>query len=170
MKKLMFFAAFLGLVFLQSCEKFNFAQPKATVTQTENATLKVNESYTFTLPTDIDDDSFFIATAPTNASISRLTSTTYLYTPNAGFIGSDVIVLSNEHEKEMGGGCGHHGGPDSLHPPHDSTKRPHLPFFKRHPRKGKGHGEVTEHNHYLITINLNIAEGDTAVIGKTVKK
>jgi hypothetical protein len=164
MKKLMFLVALVSLVFMQSCEKFQF-QKKATVEQTVEATLKVNESYTFTLPTDIDDDAFAILTDATNASVSRLTPTTYAYTPAVDFLGTDVIVLSNEHEMdEMGGGCGHHG-PDSLGHPIDSLgHHPHHPHFGPHPRK-----KVADHNHYKITINLNIVAADTTNNGKFVK-
>lgn len=164
MKKLMFFVAFLALVFTQSCEKLNFT-PKETVKQTVSETLKANQSYTFTLPTDIDDDAFFIATDATNASISRLSATTYEYTPNADFVGTDVIVLSNEHEMpQVSGGC--HGG-DSLGHPHDSVghNKPRHPRFGFHPRRPK----VADHNHYEITINLNIVPADTTTVGKFVK-
>jgi hypothetical protein len=164
MKKLMFLVALVSLVFMQSCEKFQF-QKKATVEKTVEATLKVNESYTFTLPTDIDDDAFAILTDATNASISRLTPTTYEYTPAVDFVGTEVIVLSNDHEMEaMGGGCGNHGDHDSLDNDHDSLKHPHHPRLGFHPRK-----KVADHNHYKITINLNIVAADTTNNGKFVK-
>jgi len=166
MKKLMFLFAFVSLIFMQSCEKFQF-QKKATVEQTVNATLKTNGSYSFTLPTDIDDDAFYVLADATNASVSRLTSTTYEYTPAVGFVGTDMIVLSNEHEMEaMGGGCGNHA-PDSLGHPHDSIGHPHHP---RHPRLGLfPRKKVADHNHYKITINLTIEAGDSTTVGKFVK-
>ena len=151
---------------MQSCEKFQF-QEKATVEQTVNATLKTNGSYSFTLPTDIDDDAFYILTDATNASVSRLTSTTYEYTPAVGFVGTDVIVLSNEHEIR-GGICGSDSlRDDSLGHPHDSLGHPRRP---RHPHFGlRPHKKIADHNHYNITINLTIEAGDSTTVGKFVK-
>ncbi|MBX7241738.1 MAG: hypothetical protein K1X92_08310 [Bacteroidia bacterium] len=151
MKKSMFFVAMLlGMFFLQSCQREKIGKEINLVTKTESAAIKLGETYSYTLPTDIGDDPFAIVTQTVNHQRSELTTNTngesvYVYVPQAGFTGTDVVVISNEHNPDIiECSTGEHAG----------GGRPPL-FGPRGPR----HHDMDmkeDHTHYNITITIEV--------------
>jgi len=108
-------------VAFQSCKKAE--QPHGqTVTQTVSETMRMNESYTFTLPANTTDDPYRVTAQPLHASLSDLGkdasgNDVYRYTPTKDYTGTDraVIATTEEHRGgpnggNMQGGCQHHNG------------------------------------------------------------
>lgn len=155
----MFAFSGLALLSLVSCQKETV---NALVTQDVAATLKVNESYTFVLPTDDNDDPYSITSQASNYRVSQIGTdasgqTVYEYTPSLDFVGTDSVVVSNDHEH--GGGC--HG--DSTH--HEGG----------HGHHGGGHGLLGHHphrpknddaadTHHEITIRFNIVGSNETLV------
>ncbi len=150
MKKIALFIALAGMsaLTLQSCKKEEVAHDPIAIT--ENVTLKLNESYTFTLPANTSDDAFAIAKQAEHFKISELGKNAegkevYLYTPAQDYKGTDQVVIANPEEE-------HHSG---AHPPQGG--HPHGA-----PALGGGHhgggncGNHEEEKNYVITINFKI--------------
>lgn len=129
-----------------SCKKKEMPAPKPAITQTVNVSLNTNEDYTFSLPKNLRDDEYEITTQASHYSISEVGKNSsgeriYKYTPAADFTGTDVVIVSNDEEREHQ--CGQHP-PKGIKPPR--------------PPKGE------EEDHYIITINFTIeARTDEAV-------
>ncbi len=144
MKKSVFFVMLLGIFFLQSCQRDGLVKEVNLVTKTESVTLKLGESYSYVLPTDIGDDPFSIVTQSVNHLRSELTTnangeSVYVYVPQNGFVGTDVVVISNEHIMLE---CGMEPKGGQHHFSHGP--RPH-------------HGDKMEdHTHYNITITFEV--------------
>lgn len=120
-----------------SCKKKEMPAPKAAITQTVNVSLKSNEDYTFTLPKNLRDDEYEITSQASHFSISEVGKNTsgeqiYKYTPATDFTGTDVVIVSNDEERE-------HGCPKQ----HNGPKPPRPP-------KGQ------EEDHYIVTINFTV--------------
>ncbi len=148
MKKttLLFAIASLALLTMASCEKEDSEKPASS--ETINTSLKINESYTFTLPATSKPEDFKIVTQGTHSSISQISkdasgNITYNYTPAAGYTGADMVVLSNEEEEGHHGKCGRH---------HEGNHR------KKHHRHHDDDNEADGQKH-IITINFTIANG-----------
>lgn len=132
---------------MASCKKR--PMPKEAIKQTIDVSLKENESYTFSLPKNLRDDPYEVVIQAKHYNISEVGSNTsgervYLYTPTAGYTGSDQVVLSNDQEREEG--KDHPAGPP-----------------KGGPKKGDCNGE--EEDHYIITINFQVNRVDNATDG-----
>jgi hypothetical protein len=150
MKKILFLVASIGLFFLQSCNKEMLDKEGTLIQQTELAKIKANETYTFVLPANVtDDDPFQITRQAANFTVSELgknadSQEIYTYTPAVDFVGTDTVVISNDHPH--GGGAGCNGQP---HPePANHPKHP------KHPRGGKG-----GHDHQEVTIIITVESG-----------
>ena len=177
----MFFLAGIALFALQSCQKAE--RVAALVEKTVNATLKVNESYTFTLPSNQSDDPYQITTQASHSSISELGKNTagdmvYNYTPALDFAGTDMVVITTVEETHTGT-CGNHDGHhdgehhddgDSTHVDgehHDDGDSTHvdgehhdgLDLFHHH-----GHHQDEAETEMKITLNLTIAGKTQGVV------
>lgn len=147
------FASVLGL--FTACQN----RDAVTIVETlsESATLKTNESYTFTLPTTAED--YTITTPASHASVSLIgldatkTQKVYQYTPTQDFIGTDVVVITSS-EIEASSGCGNHSAGDSLihEGGHPHGPRPH----GHHGHHGRKHVDAAE-KVLQITITLNVS-------------
>ncbi len=150
MKKIALFVALAGMsaLTLQSCKKEKPIE-RAPIAITENVSLKINESYTFTMPANTSDDAFAISKQAEHFKISELGKNAegkevYLYTPAQDYKGTDQVVMANPEEEHHGGE--HHGGEH-----HAGT-----------PPLGGGHhgggncGNHEEEKNYVITINFVI--------------
>lgn len=128
-----------------SCKKKEMPSPKPAITQTVNVSLKTNEDYTFSLPKNLRDDEYEITTQASHYSISEVGKNSsgkhiYKYTPSTDYAGTDVVIVSNDEER------------DHCCPQHQNGPKP--------PRPPKG----PEEDHYTITINFTIeARTDEAV-------
>ena len=108
------------------------------ITQTIEVTLKMNESYTFTLPKNTYDDAFGIATQAAHYAVSALGNDVagnevYRYQPAKDYKGTDTVVLSNPEEahgngaphptngQHNGGVCAGNGGTHA-HGAHDEAE------------------------------------------------
>ncbi len=114
MKKLSFlFIAASFTILSISCQKGNDCKPHDnTETQTINATLDKNTTYTFTLPANAGDN-FEISTQAQHASASKLATdvagTVYTFTPSENYVGTDKVVISTSEQNSAGNnGCGSH--------------------------------------------------------------
>jgi len=152
MKKssLMFAIASFLVVGMTSCEKGE--EMEEAITQNLEVKLMMNEDFTFTLPENLRDDKYEIISPATHASISLVGldsqgNQIYQYTPAENYSGTDMVVLSNDQEREE------HGN----HPPH--------PPKGNRPKNKPGNCEEKE-EHYIITINFQI---DAPEILKDVK-
>ncbi len=117
-------------IFLASCNK----KTETLLTPSYTYHIKANETYTFTLPTNTDDE-FVITTNPTHALVNVLGldsagNKIYTYTPILDYTGTDHVVLSTVEETHTG-------------------KKPHGPNRP----KGTCHAEE---NDYIITIDFVI--------------
>src|ERR1041384_8034399 len=122
-----FIVAALGIVTLFSIQSCTKPDEDITITQTVNARISANETYTYTLPANVSSHDFGITSPGNHASVSAIQkdvagSLTYIYKPAPGFTGTDHIVIStigeNENEGEMHDGncngdnhdCDNHDG------------------------------------------------------------
>jgi hypothetical protein len=120
MKKLsaLFIAGFALLVI--SCQKGNDCKPHdSKETQTINATLDKNTTYTFTIPANTKSNAYEISTQAVHASTSKLTTdasnTVYTFTPVIDYVGTDKVIISAAEQNHSGNNsCG------SNHPPKDN--------------------------------------------------
>ena len=111
MKKLSILFTFAALVALSftSCRK---KEDEVQISKTETVSLKVNESYTFTLPKNTTDDLYAITAAASHASISSLGKNSagediYQYTPAKDFYGTDNVTVATVEETHPGKPGGH---------------------------------------------------------------
>lgn len=161
MKKSIFMFAFAGLVLaiMPSCQK---EKVNAVVTKTVDATLKVNETYTFTLPAQEGDDAYEITTQASHYTVSKVgldatgANMVYEYTPALDFVGTDQVVITTTEEEHTGE---HHGGMCGNKAPHpQGANILHLPHPHHH-----HHHDAEEQ--LEITINLTIeSSGDVKVV------
>src|ERR1044072_2291690 len=114
MKKTMLLLAVAGSMIagMASCKKEE--TPVPPITQTYDVSLRVGESYTFSLPKNIRNDPYEIINAEKHATVSQLCmdstgAPVYKYTPETGYAGSDQVVVSNA--RKPGQGCPHPQGP-----------------------------------------------------------
>jgi hypothetical protein len=147
MKKRMLLLAIAGFMMAAtpSCKKEETPSPAAT-TQTIDVSLKTGESYTFSFPGN-SNAPFEITTEAQHASISQLCCDSagnklYKYTPEAGFSGTDQVILSNDKEHPQN--CQHPQGPPPP-PPSGATNG------------GCDHGNDNE-NHYIVIVNFTIKD------------
>jgi hypothetical protein len=148
MKKMFLMLATAGTMMagLASCTKED--TPAPAITQTENVSLRVGESYTFTLPKNLRDDPYEITTPAQHASVSELGVNSsgdriYSYTPAAGYSGTDQVVVSNDQEREE-------------HHPHPQGPPPGGPHSGSCSNSGP-------EDHYIITINFVMKGSDITV-------
>jgi hypothetical protein len=135
---------------MASCKKKDMPQEpqeKEAIEQTESVSLKPDESYSYVLPKNLRNDKYEIVTQAGNYSESTVTMNSagdyvYTYKPAPGFTGSDVVVLSNDHEKGM----------KAQMPPKEHK---HPPLF-RHKKHECKKGDRAEEDHYVVTINFNV--------------
>lgn len=132
-------ASFL-VVGMTSCDKEE--EMEEAITQNLEVKLMMNEDYTFTLPENLRDDKYEITSPAAHASISIVGldaqgNQIYQYTPEENYTGTDLVVLSNDQEREE------HGN----RPPH--------PPKGFHLRKKPGNCGEKE-DHYIITIQFTI--------------
>ncbi len=160
----MLFLAGITLFALQSCQKAETVA--ALVEKTVNATLKVNESYTFTLPSNQSDEPYQITTQASHSSISELGKNTagdmvYNYTPALDFVGTDRVVITTPEETENGH-CGNQDG-DSTHVEGEHHGGGH--HGGGHLLGHHGHHDKDEaETEMKITINLTIAGKNQGVV------
>jgi hypothetical protein len=140
MKKTMLLLAVAGVMAagMASCKKDEM--PASAITQTIDVGLKVGESYTFALPGNTGN--YEILSPATHASLSAIGVNNsgehiYEYTPEAGYSGSDQVIVSNDKDKKPD--CAHPQGP---------------------PPAGAQHGDCTgeKDEHYTITINFTMQD------------
>lgn len=125
---------------MASCKKEE--TPAVPITQTVDVGLKMGESYTFSLPKNLRNDPYQITTAAKHASVSQLCvdsagTRIYKYTPEAGYSGTDQVIVSNN--QESGHTCPASQGP---------------------PPAGTGHGNCsgTQEDHYIVTLNFTMQD------------
>jgi len=160
----------LFTVLLFSCKKEEF------ITQTIDQTITAGQEYSIALP--LTDDVYSIVSDAKNATSSYISKDAnhnpiYVYTSNAGFVGTELIVVSTEHpEKET---MGEHPHPKKNHMggPLDSNKcgtkpldsnrvcgtKPHTkpPHKGKGKHKGKGNCDKSEtEDDYIVNINLTV--------------
>lgn len=150
MKKTMLLLAVAGSMIagMASCKKEKTPEAPA-ITQTYDVSLKVGESYTFTLPKNLRNDPYEITTQAQHASISELDVSSsgdriYKYTPEAGYSGTDQVIVSNDQEREQN--CVHPQGPP---PPPPGTQ--------------PGNCNGGKEDHYIVTINFTMKGSDISV-------
>jgi hypothetical protein len=129
-----------------SCKKKEMPAPKPAITQTVNVSLNANEDYTFSLPKNLRDDEYEITTQASHYSISEVGKNSsgeriYKYTPATDFTGTDVVVVSNDEEREQHCSPKHHKGPKPPRPPKEQ-----------------------EEDHYIITFNFIIDTSNDASV------
>jgi hypothetical protein len=116
MKKTVILAFSAAIMFLSvSCTKTADVTP---VTQTVEASIKSNETYSFVLPTNTSSSFYQITTQAVNSSVSQIVANTdgsimYQYTPAANFTGTEDIVISNAEETHT---CGERNNPPNPKP------------------------------------------------------
>ncbi len=160
MKKISLLLASAGICIatLQSCKKQEQSAEQPPVTQTVDATVKVNETYSYTLPATDGPEPYVVvkqAEHPATIKIEKNSAGNFVfnYTPTENFAGTDVIVLADG--KEGHGACEH---PECDHREH------HQKLF----HKGNcGHGGKQKH---IVTINLTINNVTTAVASTATNK
>ena len=111
---------FAAVVFLaaSSCKKEH-----QTITQTINVNLKLNASYSYTVPQAGDaDDVMQITQQAMHSSVSKVTpdadgNVLFEYVPAKDFSGTDEVRISNVEEH----GGGHHGNCDGGNHGHGDT-------------------------------------------------
>jgi hypothetical protein len=127
MRKVFSFPALaaMSLLFMQSCEKMDMHDKGVTTTQTVNASISQNSSYTYTLPSSVGGSTSQISTPAAHSSVSTITTdingnNSYHYTPAAGYAGNDIVVITTKTEEAHGGhgncnhgGHGHHDDDDN---------------------------------------------------------
>ncbi len=162
-------AIFTALLF--SCTKEEY------ITQTIDQTITAGQEYSIALP--LTDDPYTIISDAKNATSSYISKDAngnpiYVYTSNAGFIGTEAIVVSTSHPEK--GAMGEHPHPkhDHMDRPLDSNKvcgnkpldsnrvcgpKPHTePAHKgkgKHKGKGNCDKSATEDD-YIVNINLTV--------------
>ena len=157
MKKTSLLLAIAGITFitLPSCKKQEQEQPQPPVAETVNASVKVNQVYSYTLPANEGPEPYAIVKQSDHSGTSVIEKNAsgnfvYSYTPSANFTGTDVIVVSDDREAH--GSCGH---PDCNHPEH-------------HPNKLFRHGNCQHHakQKHIVTFNFTV-ENVTTVSTKS---
>ena len=144
---------------MASCEKKDKEEmPKEAIKQTVNVNLKNSESYTFVLPKNLRNDPFEISTQAKHYSLSEVglnssSERIYQYKPTAGYVGNDVVIVSNDQEREEMEQHEHH----ERHHPHGPMSGGHK---KGHCNKGG------EEDHYIITINFNVTDRTNSDLAK----
>lgn len=133
---------------MASCKKEKM--PKEAITETVNVSLKTNESYQFVLPKNLRDDPYEITTQAKHAFISEVGTNTngdrvFKYTPITDYTGTDMVVISNDQEREEH--QAHPAGTPPVGPPPNE--------HHKHDCKGG------EEDHYIYTFNF-ITENATA--------
>ena len=149
MKKTIVLLATASALFtsMVSCKKKEMPTEKEAITQTEIVTINANESYIFALPKNLRDDPYEITTQGSHYSISEVGVNSsgeriYKYTPAQGFTGTDVVVVSNDQEREE-------------HKKHPGGPHPLLPKAGG-PPKGNCENKDGKEDHYIITFNINV--------------
>jgi hypothetical protein len=145
MKKTMLLFIVAGSIIagIASCKKEEM--PATVNMQTFDVSLKVGESYTFSLPESVRNIPYEISSEAKHASVSTVcvdsTGTPiYKYTPEPGYSGSDQVIISNDRERNQN--CTAAQGP----PPGET------------PRGACGGGKE---EHYIITLNFTMEENAT---------
>jgi len=133
MKKISALLIFGFALLSVSCQKGNDCKPHDQAeTQTINAELDKNTTYTFTIPANTKNNAFEITTQATHASASKLTTdasnTVYTFTPSTDYVGTDKVVISTAEQHHSGnnscganhppkgnGNCGQHGASSMLY-------------------------------------------------------
>lgn len=157
MKKLFFLLTISGtaIVGMQSCNKNDMQEvEKAAITQTVDAQLKANESYTFTLTKNLRNDEYRFVTQASHASVSSLGvdasgNRIYKYTPALNYVGTDQVVVSNDWEK------------DGAHPHNDTCTGPPP---QGNPPPHNGNCDKGEEDHYIVTINFTVTDAQTTAV------
>ena len=108
--KITFLLSVLVLFAFQSCTKMQ--NQNITVTQTVSAKISANETYTYTLPTNVSSYDFQISVSGNHSSVSAIQkdangNLTYIYTPALNYTGADQVVLSTNIE--VADSTEHHG-------------------------------------------------------------
>lgn len=134
-------ASFL-VVGMTACEKGE--EMEEAITQNVQVTLRMNEDYTFTLPENLRDDKYEITSPATHASVSVVGvdaqgNQIYQYTPEENYVGTDMVILSNDQEREE----------QVEHPSHPP---------KGHRPKNKPGNCGDKEDHYIVTIQFTIEE------------
>ena len=145
---------------IQSCTKQN---QNITVTQTVSAKISANETYTYTLPTNVSSHDFQISVSGNHSSVSAIQkdasgNLTYIYTPALNYTGADQIVLSTNIE--VAGSTEHHdncssGNHDGNHPDNDGDGD-HHGEHPHHENNNREHGHQDADKNMVITINLTV--------------
>ena len=129
-----------------SCKKEEMT--KAAITQTVNVSLKMDEAYTFVLPKNLRNDPYEITTQAAHYSLSQVGTNSagdpiLQYTPAAGYVGNDQVIVSNDQEREE-------------HKDKPKPKGPKPPKGHKPPKGGCNGGE--EEDHYIVTVNFIVNE------------
>jgi hypothetical protein len=118
MKKLGLILSVAGMVTfaLTSCNRDHNEEP--AIEQTLKVQLAQNEAYTFVLPENLRKDAYEFTTQALHYSISTLSKNSsgeqiYQYTPALDYVGTDQVVVTNDHEKneDHSQGCNQQGNP-----------------------------------------------------------
>ena len=179
MKKII--VASLGLVALFSVQSCTKNQQDILITQTVNARISTNETYTYALPTNVSSHDFGITSPGTGATVSAIGkdvagTLTYTYTPAPGFTGTDHIVLStisadeNDSEGEMhDGNCngGNHDG-DNIQEGDQNNNDNNIEgdnndgnhHDRNHHDKNREHGHQDAQKNMVININITVVPVD----------
>ncbi|MBC7864319.1 MAG: hypothetical protein IAF38_15175 [Bacteroidia bacterium] len=145
MKKTILILTIAGalVVNMTSCRKEGMRKSRKPIAETINVQMKVNEAYTFVLPKNMRDDSYYFIEQASHSSISALGKNAngdriYQYTPALNYYGKDRVVVSNaEVEYQAQGSCWN---------PHPADAP-----------KGNCDGKGGEEDHYIVTINFDVA-------------
>jgi hypothetical protein len=149
MKKLVLILSVAGMVTfaLTSCNRDH--DQEAAIEQTLQVELAQNQSYTYSLPENLRKDAYEFTTQASHYSVSTLGKNSagnqiYQYTPALDYVGTDQVVVSNDHEKNENHapGCNQQGNPGS--------------------GQCMGGGAAGPEDHYMVTINFTIGRGDAS--------
>ena len=103
--------AFIGFT---SCKKFaaNNTQDVSNTEETVNVSINTNQVYKFALPAQANAANVTVAGAASKSNIAIVDSSnisTFVYTPDQNFSGTQVVTITHPQHADKGGNCDHHG-------------------------------------------------------------
>jgi hypothetical protein len=115
MKKLMAFGLTALLISgLSACKKFavNNTTDVSNTEETVNVSLNANQVFRYSLPAQANAGNVAVNSVAAKSSIAIVDSTgssTFVYSPDQNFSGTDVVTITHPQHAEAGGSCGNHG-------------------------------------------------------------
>ncbi len=157
MKKtiLMGFVA-LALIGLSSCKKFaaNNPQDVSNTEETVNVSINANQVYKFNLATPANAANVSVTNAAAKSSIAIVdssNSSTFVYTPDPSFTGTDVVTITHPQHADNGGNCDHHDK-DKHHDGHGNCGN----HNEHHGHCDKGGAQHPKQGEHKITFNITV--------------